>query len=61
MTESERDHYESWRFALACLRAEHRAGRKLTPQEMIAAVEMEQSTCTPNPPASSLGSSAGAR
>lgn len=35
MTEPEQDQYASWRLAIACLRAQFEAGRKLTPAEMV--------------------------
>lgn len=42
MTEPEQDHYASWRLAIACLRAQFEAGRKLTPAEMVERVEREE-------------------
>jgi len=36
------DSYECWRLAIACLRVQHEAGRKLTPKEMLEAVDREQ-------------------
>lgn len=41
MTPAQRqsDSYDSWLFAIACLRAELEAGRKLTPKEMLEAVD----------------------
>jgi len=36
------DSYNSWRLAIACLRAQLEAGRPLTPKEMLEAVDREQ-------------------
>jgi len=41
MTEGEKDHFLSWELAIACLRVEQEAGRKLSPQEMIERVDGE--------------------
>lgn len=41
MTQGERDHFLSWEFAIACLRAEKESGRKLTPAEMVELAERE--------------------
>ena len=36
------DSYNSWLFAIACLRIQHEVGKKLTPKEMLEALDREQ-------------------
>jgi len=39
MTPAPHDTLSEWQFAITCLRAEAEAGRKLTPTEMVEAVD----------------------
>lgn len=47
MNDAERDYLACWQFAVACLRAELVAGRKLTPGEMVERVERGESSTRP--------------